>query len=150
MSDGDDGDGGPRGPERDGRLSPEGNLLLIFGLAAAALTALYAAGNGSDFPTVLLLGGIASVTSLGAVVVDLTRSDFRPSTGLYGIITLSAAAAAVLAYVYDGALLTAVGLGVVAIANAMRVIEVDFRDEDSLLDPLVEDDEDESGEEGSS
>jgi hypothetical protein len=140
MGDGDeDTEGGPRGPERHGRLSAEGNVMLIFGLSAALVTGLYALGGG--LPTVLLLGGIASVASLGAVVADLVRPDFRPSTGLHSLITLSAAAGAVIAYVYSGALLTASGLGVVAIANAMRVVEVDFRDEDSLLDPLEEDED---------
>lgn len=128
-------------PGSDGLLSPEGNVLLIFGLSAALVTALYAAGGG--LPTVLLLGTIASVASLGAVVADLTRPDFRPSTGLYSLITLSAGAGALVAYAYSNALLTASGLGVVAIANALRVFEVDHRDEDSLLDPLTEDEEDE-------
>jgi hypothetical protein len=138
MSDGDveaDGDA-----ESDGGLSAEGDFMLIFGLSAALVTGLYALGGG--LPTALLLGTIASVASLGAVVADLTRPDFRPSTGLHSLITLSAAAGALVAYVYSNALLTATGLGVVAIANAGRVFEVDFRDEDSLLDPLEEEEED--------
>jgi hypothetical protein len=141
MSDGDDEDTerGPRGPESDGRLSAEGDFMLIFGLSAALVTGLYALGGG--LPTVLLLGSIASVASLGAVVADLTRPDFRPSTGLHSLITLSSAAGALIAYVYSGALLTATGLGVVALANAGRVVEVDFRDDDSLLDPLADDEE---------
>lgn len=141
MSDGDDADTEPGsgGPERDGRLSAEGNFMFVFGLSAALVTALYAVGGG--LPTVLLLGTIASVGSLGAVVADLTRPDFRPSTGLHSLITLSSAAGALIAYVYNSALLTAIGLGVVAIANAGRVFEVDFRDDDSLLDPLEEDED---------
>ncbi len=138
MGDGDDEAGEEAGSE--GRLSAEGDFMLIFGLSAALVTGLYALGGG--LPTALLLGTIASVASLGAVVADLTRPDFRPSTGLHSLITLSAAAGALVAYVYSSALLTATGLGVVAIANAGRVFEVDFRDEDSLLDPLDEDEED--------
>lgn len=138
MSDGDD-TADEQAPETDGRLSAEGDFMLIFGLSAALVTGLYALDN--PLPTVLLLGGIASIASLGAVVADLIRPDFRPSTGLHSLIVVSAAAGALVAYVYSNALLTATGLGVVALANAGRVIEVDFRDEDSLLDPLDEDEE---------
>jgi hypothetical protein len=136
----DDGDGG--------RLSPEGDFMLIWGLAAGALTALYALGDG--LPTAVLLGGVATVTSFGAVGADLLRPAFRPSTGLHAIVALAAAAAAVVAYVYGGALVTASGLGVVAVANAGRVYEVGHRDADSLLDPLDDDGEgDEEAVEGS-
>lgn len=134
---------GARGPESDGRLSAEGDFLLIWGLAAGIVTALYALGGG--LPTAVLLGTIATAASLGGVAADVLRPDFRPSTGLYGIVTLSAAAGAVVAYAYGEALITASGLGVVAIANAGRVFEVDHRDSDSLLDPLREDDGAENG-----
>jgi hypothetical protein len=135
-----DEDGADREPaDDDGRLSAEGDFMLIWGIAAALLTGLYALGGG--LPTAVLLGGIATVASFVALAADLSRPDYRPSTGLYSVITISAAAGALVAYVYDGALITASGLGVVAIANAGRVFEVGHRDEDSLLDPLTEDDD---------
>jgi len=137
---------GPRGPGRDGRLSPEGDFLLIWGLAAGVVTALYALGGG--LPTAVLLGTIATAASLLGVAADVLRPGFRPSTGLYGIVTLSAAAGAVVTYAYSEALITASGLGVVAIANAGRVFEIGHRDSDSLLDPLREDEEDEEVESG--
>ncbi|PSP97228.1 hypothetical protein BRC89_11685 [Halobacteriales archaeon QS_4_70_19] len=134
---------GPRGPGRDGRLSPEGDFLLIWGLAAGVVTALYALGGG--LPTAVLLGTIATAASLLGVAADVLRPGFRPSTGLYGIVTLSAAAGAVVAYAYSEALITASGLGVVAIANAGRVFEIGHRDSDSLLDPLREEEDEEGG-----
>jgi hypothetical protein len=127
--------------DNDGRLSAEADFMLIWGIAAALLTGLYALGGG--LATAVLLGSIATAASFVAVVADLSRSGFRPSSGLYGVVTLSAAAGALIAYVYDGALITASGLGVIAVANAGRVFEVDHRDEDSLLDPLTEDEDDE-------
>jgi hypothetical protein len=123
--------------EDDGWLSAEGEFMLIWGVAAALITGLYALGGG--LPTAILLGSIATVASFFAVIADLSRPDYRPATGLYSVVVLSAGVGALIAYVYDGALLSASGLGVVAVANAGRVFEVDYRDEDSLLDPLMED-----------
>jgi hypothetical protein len=134
--------GGKRGADTGGRLSAEGDFLFIWGLAAALVTGLYALGDG--LPTVLLLGGIAAVASLGAVAADFADPDFRPSTGLYAVVTLSSAAGALLAYVFAEALITASGLAVVALANAGRVVEVGYRNEDSLLDPLTGDEDGEA------
>jgi hypothetical protein len=131
--------GGKRGADTGGRLSAEGDFLFIWGLAAALVTGLYALGDG--LPTVLLLGGIAAVASLGAVAADFADPGFRPSTGLYSIVTLSAGAGGAVAYLFGEALITASGLAVVALANAGRVVEVGYRDEDSLLDPLTGDEE---------
>lgn len=137
MSDEDGGNSESETPGDDGRFSAEGDFMLIWGIAAALLTGLYALGGG--LPTAVLLGSIATVASFVSVAADLTRPDYRPSSGLYGVVVLSAAGGALIAYVYDGALITASGLGVIAVANAGRVFEVDHRDEDSLLDPLTED-----------
>ena len=126
----------------DGRLSAEGDFMLVWGIAAALVTGLYALGSG--LPTVVLLGTVATVTSLGSVAGDLLRPDFRPSAGLHSIVVLAAAAGALLAFRYDDSLITASGLGVIALANAGRVFEVDHREDDSLLDPLAEDEEDEA------
>lgn len=126
----------------DGRLSAEGEFMLIWGVAAALITGLDALGGG--LPTVILLGTIATAASLGSVAGDLLRPDFRPSAGLHSVIVLAAAAGALLAFRYDDSLITASGFGVIALANAGRAFEVDYREDDSLLDPLTEDEEDEA------
>lgn len=133
---------GPAAPEK--LFTAEGDFLFIWGVMAALVTVLEYFSGGP--PTVLLSGAIAAVVSLGAAAANATRR-FRPTTGLYALVTLAAAVGALVAYSGE-ALVTAAGLGVVALANGGRVYELGYRGSDSLLDPVRDDGsgEDDEGE----
>lgn len=139
-TDGPEGNGtdGVEAPEK--LFSPEGDFMLIWGSMAAILTLLEVFAG--SLPTMILGGAVAAIVLLGGAAANAIRR-FRPPVAFYLLVTLGAVVAAGSGLAYTDALVAPAGFAVIALANAGRVYELGYRDSDSLLDPIREDDDDE-------